>query len=191
MSLCAYVTEAENPTHMPYSGSVLPQMPHHKGQAKHYINVPYTFKFLLWKSGLEMPLSKLRMLFKNRQLWLLGSPAGIQITFNCNRELEEDHSHWFKLLCEKKIIFYVTFVISICCCPYAHEVPMFVFGADSAQKKKVNVPSKTDVCFRSHFRLLVKYLGRILVSLPKREISHEKLRIHFTSPGSHTEMREE
>ena len=108
MSLCAYVTEAENPTHMPYSGSVLPQMPHHKGQAKHYINVPYTFKFLLWKSGLEMPLSKLRMLFKNRQLWLLGSPAGIQITFNCNRELEEDHSHWFKLLCEKKIIFYVS-----------------------------------------------------------------------------------
>jgi len=71
------------------------------------------------------------------------------------------------------------------------KFPCLYLALTLHRKKKVNVPSKTDVCFRSHFRLLVKYLGRILVSLPKREISYEKLRIHFTSPGSHTEMREE
>lgn len=53
------------------------------------------------------------------------------------------------------------FVLSICCCPYAHGVPMFVVGADSAQKKKVNVPSKSDVCFSSHFILLIEYCGII------------------------------
>lgn len=57
-------------------------------------------------------------------------------------------------------------------------------------KKKVTVPSKIDVCFRSHFSLLIEYLGRILVLLWKREILYEKLRIHFTSSDSQVETRE-